>query len=240
LSEDIYLENGVPISRRFGDVYFSKSGGVEETKYVFLEGNRFLERISSSRNEPLSVGELGFGSGLNFFVTLSTWKENPNPCSITFTSLEGYPAERNILESLQKNYPEIQSWKEEWIGIYESKVREYKTSDSIVHWQISEIHPNGRSIFNLDVMFGGVLDCLPKFPIIELWFLDGFSPKKNPEMWSESVFSHIQKKSIPGTTLSSFTSAGFVRTGLSAVGYNIRKQKGFGKKREMILGTFVG
>lgn len=240
MSEDIYLEDGVPVSRQFGDIYFSKLGGVEETKYVFLDGNRFSERISAPRLQPLGIGELGFGSGLNFFVTLDTWKKNPNPCSVTFTSLEGYPAKKSILKSLQSNYPEIPTWPEQWIDSYESKVSEFEHSRSILRWQVSEIHPNARSVFQMDLLFGNVLDCLIEFPMIDLWFLDGFSPKKNPEMWSESVFSQVRKKSKLGTTLSTFTSAGFVRNGLASVGFDIKKQKGFGKKREMIIGSFLG
>ena len=67
-------------------------------------------------------------------------------------------------------------------------------------------------------------------------FLDGFAPAKNPEMWTPELFQAIRRLSDHGTTVATFTAAGIVRNGLKAAGFDIKKTKGFGRKRHMVCG----
>jgi tRNA 5-methylaminomethyl-2-thiouridine biosynthesis bifunctional protein len=74
----------------------------------------------------------------------------------------------------------------------------------------------------------------------DAWFLDGFAPVKNPDMWQAELFSQMARLSNPGTTFATFTSAGTVRRSLQTAGFSVTKQPGFGKKREMLIGQYIG
>jgi tRNA 5-methylaminomethyl-2-thiouridine biosynthesis bifunctional protein len=92
----------------------------------------------------------------------------------------------------------------------------------------------------IDIFHGTASDWFKNFPIksVDHWFLDGFSPARNPEMWTEELFSSMADFSMNGSTLATFTSAGFVRRGLGQVGFSMNRTKGYGKKREMLVGSF--
>lgn len=252
MPEDVYFEEGVPISRKFGDVYFSKQGGVSETTHVFINGNRTKEKLMEAKSEPLVIGELGFGSGLNLFVSLSLWQSLPSPRSVQFISLEGYPLSTAVLWKLKDEFPEIETWENDSVLSYRDKVNEFETmrknedsgsetknEKSQNFWEWTFPHKQTGASFNCRVYFGDILNTLPYFPMIDCWYLDGFSPKKNPEMWTEAVFELLRQKSKRGTTLASFTSAGFIRRALSSLGFEIQKHPGYGRKREMIIGNLV-
>ncbi|TGL69800.1 tRNA (5-methylaminomethyl-2-thiouridine)(34)-methyltransferase MnmD [Leptospira jelokensis] len=236
---EIELKEGVPISLKFGDLYFSKEGGWEESKYVFLEGNRIPESLAKGLKSQYTIGELGFGTGLNFFVTLAFWSNLPNPPGLHFYSLEGFPLPREILQSLNLSFPGKPLWNENLLGGYENAYERWEKNPLERIWKLVIPHPHSPKNFTLEVLFGDVSDCLDHFPSIDFWYLDGFSPKKNPRMWSDETLSKIKTHSHVGTRLATFTAAGFIRRNLEGLGFMIEKQKGFGKKREMLTGVFL-
>lgn len=233
---EIEFKDGVPVSLLFDDVYFSKQGGYEESNYVFLEGNQIPSKLIQSPQSVFCIGELGFGSGLNVFVTLNTWMSLTNPASLAFYSLEGYPLKREILLTLNASYPEKRLWFEDLIFSYESAIILWQQNPDKNSWKYTWTHPTNGNSFTLQVFFGDVGLCLPQFPKIHSWYLDGFSPGKNPDMWSSNTLKEIQKKSEPGTSFATFSSAGFLRRNLKELGFVVEKKKGFGRKREMITG----
>lgn len=232
----IEFKDGVPVSLLFDDVYFSKQGGWEESQFVFLEGNEIQRKWEENENSPFRIGELGFGSGLNAFVTLDTWKLSANPTSVEFVSLEGYPLAINILQSLNESYPNKNLWFEKLILSYESAIQSWKKNPTDNLWTYQWDHPNNQNPFTLYVFFGDIKNCLPNFPEIHAWYLDGFSPGKNPDMWSFESLTLMREKSVPKTSFATFSSAGFVRRNLTELGFVVEKKKGFGRKREMISG----
>ncbi|WP_039927425.1 tRNA (5-methylaminomethyl-2-thiouridine)(34)-methyltransferase MnmD [Leptospira vanthielii] len=232
----IEFKDGVPVSKLFDDVYFSKQGGWEESHFVFLEGNGIQSKWEQSGTSTFRIGELGFGSGLNIFVTLEVWKFTNNPPPVAFISLEGYPLTTNILLTLNTSYPNKNLWFEELIHSYESAIQIWEKDPSENLWTYTWDHPNNQHPFTLQVYFGDIRDCLPKFPEIHSWYLDGFSPMKNPDMWSSDVLKQLREKSVKGTSFATFSSAGFLRRNLAELGFVVEKKKGFGRKREMISG----
>ncbi|EKJ88357.1 tRNA U34 5-methylaminomethyl-2-thiouridine-forming methyltransferase MnmC [Leptospira meyeri] len=232
----IEFKDGVPISLLFDDVYFSKEGGWEESNYVFLDGNSVASKLEKTGKSEFRIGELGFGSGLNLFVTLELWNSLDQPRQTEFISLEGYPLPREVLLSLNYSYPKKVLWIDQLIQSYENALEIWQKDNDRNLWTYTWKHPNLKCFFDLKVFFGDIKHCLPQFPEIDVWYLDGFSPGKNPDMWSQETLGWVKKKSKPGTSLATFSSAGFLRRGLTELGFVVEKKKGFGRKREMISG----
>jgi tRNA 5-methylaminomethyl-2-thiouridine biosynthesis bifunctional protein len=216
----------VPRSEIFDDIYFSPEDGLAETAHVFLNGNTLPE---GWRNKPrFTIAETGFGTGLNF---LSAWKlfdETASPDQhLDFISVEKFPLQaRKIQEYLNH-------WGEFFEGRIEKLCNTYPLP--IPGFHRLSLAPNVQLTLILD-------DANAAFPridaAVDCWFLDGFKPSSNPDMWSEKVFTEMARLSKPGATLATFTSAGFVRRGLAAAGFEVRKVRGFGMKREMTTGVF--
>ncbi|MBL0955322.1 MAG: tRNA (5-methylaminomethyl-2-thiouridine)(34)-methyltransferase MnmD [Leptospira sp.] len=233
----IEMKDGVPVSLSFDDVYFSKEGGWEESRYVFVEGNQIPSRLSASETKLLSIGELGFGTGLNVFVTLDLWLGAENPTSLEYFSLEGYPLTKETLLTLNHSFPDKPLWTKPLLESYEEQFQKWEMDPNQKEWKTEFLHPNGKAKFQVHLFFGDVSECLNEFPIIDFWYLDGFSPNKNPKMWSEDTLSQLRNHSKTGTRFATFTAAGFIRRNLEILGFHIQKQKGFGKKREMLTGV---
>ncbi|TGK87406.1 S-adenosyl-L-methionine-dependent methyltransferase [Leptospira noumeaensis] len=232
----IEFKEGVPVSLLFDDVYFSKAGGWEESNYVFFHGNELESKINGDDPSIFQIGELGFGSGLNLFVTLENWMALQNPRSVTFTSLEGYPLNTEVLLALNKSYPIKNLWFQDLLLSYQTAKLSWEKDKTKNLWVYEWIHNSNKNQFVLNVYFGDILVCLPSFPKVHSWFLDGFSPGKNPDMWSGEVLSILRNKSDKGTSFATFSSAGFLRRNLTELGFVVEKKKGFGRKREMISG----
>lgn len=232
----IKFQDGVPVSLLFDDIYFSKEGGWEESNYVFLEGNNVESKLKNNDSSHLRIGEIGFGSGLNLFVTLEIWESIDSPKPTEFISLEGYPVAKEVFNSLNKSYPEKKIWFEELIQSYEKALEIWQKDNQQNLWTYRWEHPKLQSYFELKVFFGDIKICLPQFPEIDVWYLDGFSPGKNPEMWSQETLNLVKEKSFKGSSFATFSSAGFLRRNLAELGFVVEKKKGFGRKREMISG----
>ncbi|AJE20825.1 bifunctional tRNA (5-methylaminomethyl-2-thiouridine)(34)-methyltransferase MnmD/FAD-dependent 5-carboxymethylaminomethyl-2-thiouridine(34) oxidoreductase MnmC [Azotobacter chroococcum] len=224
-------EHGQPLSRGFGDVYFSRASGLEETRYVFLAHNALPLRFAAlPAGGRLSVGETGFGTGLNFLCAWQLFERTaPADTRLHFVSVERFPLTRADLQKALALWPELAPWADALLAQYVA-----------VHPGFQRfVFAEGRVVLTL--LVGDVLERLPELDArIDAWFLDGFAPAKNPEMWTPALFAELARLSAPGASLATFTSAGFVRRGLNAAGFAMQRVKGFGQKREMLAGRFEG
>ena len=228
-----FNQENTPVSDKFDDVYFSNQDGLAETHYVFLEGNQLWERWVNYQEAHFVIAETGFGTGLNFFAVTTLFREfrQKYPDSplkrLYFISFEKYPLPLDALQQAHLAYPQF------------SRLAQHLQQ----HW-LNPIQGCYRFHFDettLDLWFGDVAENLPQLgdymnSKIDAWFLDGFAPSKNPDMWNEQLYQQIFRFTKPQGTLATFTAASAVRKGLENAGFNINKRKGFGKKRECLSG----
>ncbi len=230
-------DTGVPKSNLFDDVYFSKEHGLKESRYVFLEQNQLPHRWPTFEHDRFVIAETGFGTGLNFLAAWACFFQfrDENPTSklqrLHFISFEKFPLSRNDLEKAHSFWPEL----EKWAALLR---KNYPPALAGCHRLIFE---EGR--ITLDLWFGDINETLPQVwnadeGLVDAWFLDGFSPSKNPQMWERPLFEGMADLAKNTCTLSTFTCAGFVRRGLMDAGFKITKEKGFGIKRNMLCGVF--
>ncbi len=220
--------NGQPYSPDFNDVYFSEGGGLDETEHVFIEPNCLKARFAERHRAHFVIVETGFGSGLNFLLTVRHWLALSQPEQVLFFySVEGLPLKPVDLARAHRAWPEL--------GEYaEALQQQYQVASEGFHrFELFE----GRVC--LILMIGDVEKVLPQLECrVDAWFLDGFAPVRNPSMWSAAVFSQMRRLSYPETTLSSYTAAGEVRRGLAEAGFEVEKIPGHGNKRVMISGRY--
>ena len=228
-----FNEENTPVSDKFDDVYFSNQDGLAETHYVFLEGNQLWERWVNYQEAHFVIAETGFGTGLNFFAVTTLFREfrQKYPDSplkrLYFTSFEKYPLPLDELQQAHLAYPQF------------SHLAQHLQQ----HW-LNPIQGCYRFHFDettLDLWFGDVAENLPQLGDymngkINAWFLDGFAPSKNPDMWNEQLYQQMFRFTKPQGTFATFTAASAVRKGLENAGFDITKRKGFGKKRECLSG----
>ena len=228
-----FNQENTPVSDKFDDVYFSNQDGLAETHYVFLEGNQLWERWVNYQEAHFVIAETGFGTGLNFFAVTTLFREfrQKHPDSplkrLYFTSFEKYPLPLDALEQAHLAYPQFshlaQHLQQNWLNPIQGCYR--------FHFDET----------TLDLWFGDVAENLPQLgdymnSKIDAWFLDGFAPSKNPDMWNEQLYQQMFRFTKPQGTFATFTAASAVRKGLENAGFNITKRKGFGKKRECLSG----
>lgn len=224
-------ERGQPLSRSYDDIYFSQENGLEETRYVFLANNDLAARFAAlADGECLNIGETGFGTGLNFLCAWQLFEQQaPAGARLHFVSVEKYPLHHDDLQRALALWPELAPFSTELLAQYRA------------------IHPGfqrlllagGRVVLTL--MIGDAMEQLPQLDArIDAWFLDGFNPAKNPEMWTPELFAELARLSTAGATLGTFTSAGVVRRALNAAGFQMRRVPGLGKKWEVLKGHFIG
>lgn len=223
----------VPVSRQFGDVYFSKDNGLLETRHVFLKGNDLPERLAALQGfEYFCVGETGFGTGLNILALWQLWQQvRPNNGSrLHAISVEKFPLSKPDLIRALKAWPEL-------APLAEPLIAQYPLAIAGCH---RLTFPDER--FSLDLWLGDAHDMLPlmeKTAQVNAWFLDGFAPACNPELWEEQVFKHIVRLSGYGTSFASFSVAGVLKRGLRAHGIQVSRPRGFGHKREMLKAIWL-
>ena len=217
-----------PRSTQFDDVYFSADGGPDETLHVFLNGNNLP---AAWQGRPrFTIGETGFGTGLNFLLAWELFeKTTQTGAFLDFVSVEKFPMGA---EEIRHG---LAPWAERLEPYLSKMLEQYPI-------RVPGFH---RMVFDnrvaLTLIFDDANDALPEIDgQVDAWFLDGFTPAKNPDMWSEKVFSEIARLSHAGTSFATFTAAGFVKRGLQAAGFTVEKRKGFGRKRDMMAGHFNG
>ena len=228
-----FNQENTPVSDKFDDVYFSNQDGLAETHYVFLEGNQLWERWVNYQEAHFVIAETGFGTGLNFFAVTSLFREfrQKYPDSplkhLYFISFEKYPLPLDTLQQAHLAYPQFshlaQHLQQNWLNPIQGCYR--------FHFDET----------TLDLWFGDIAENLPQLGDymngkIDAWFLDGFAPSKNPDMWNEQLYQQMFRFTKPQGTFATFTAASAVRKGLENAGFNIKKRKGFGKKRECLSG----
>lgn len=222
-------QDGLPFSSRFDDVYFSADSGLEESEHVFLQPNRLAERFAAlGAGESFAVGETGFGTGLSFLCTLKLFERTAPPgASLDFFSVERFPLKDDDLRAALALWPELAADAETLLARWRRRVPGWN------RWSFGRVR--------LTLVLDDVAEALPQLPenAVDAWFLDGFTPAKNPEMWSTQVLAAIARASRAGATISTYTSAGWVRRGLLQAGFDVARAPGFGFKREMLSGALA-
>lgn len=215
-----------PYSEAFGDVYFSRENGRAETEHVFIHANRLPERFSHWREtRPFVIGETGFGTGLNMLCAWACFERHAlRHARLHLISTEKYPLTREELAQALEAWPELAS----------------QTASLLTQWPaavsgIHRLHLTDR--VTLDLHFGDTCERLALLDgQVDAWFLDGFAPAKNPDMWQPELFHTMAARSRPEATFATFTCAGIVKRGLKAAGFRWQKVPGYGRKREMLAG----
>jgi tRNA U34 5-methylaminomethyl-2-thiouridine-forming methyltransferase MnmC len=210
-----WRDDAIPVSRRFDDPYFSLSGGLEETRHVFLAGNGLPARF----RDGFRIAELGFGTGLNLLATLLA---HGGPGHLHYTSFEAFPMLAADVARALSAFPEL-------AGVSGPFIQQWASGATTLHF------PN----LTARIMLGDARDILPTWDgKAEAWYLDGFSPAKNPELWSADVMAEVARHTAPGGTFATYTAAGHVRRALTEAGFTVTRQPGFGRKRHMTTGFF--
>lgn len=207
---DIEWRDGViPVSTMFDDPYFSLDNGMEETRHVFLGGNDLPARF----RDGFHVAELGFGTGLNFLVALQAFRASGCGGRLRFTSFEAYPMAMDDLHAALRAFDGL--------------------PDDLAQLEVFPQHLEGAD-FDLRVVIGDARMTLPAWDgAADAWFLDGFSPAKNPELWSPELMEKVAAHTAQGGTAATYTAAGFVRRGLADAGFEVSRVQGYGRKRHM-------
>lgn len=204
-----WRDGRVPVSTKFDDPYFSLENGMDETHHVFLGGNDLPERFV----DGFHVAELGFGTGLNFLVTLQAFRAAGCGGVLLFTSFEAYPMEMADLHTALRAFDGL--------------------PDVLANATTFPVCLDGPD-FELRVIVGDARETLPTWDgQCDAWFLDGFSPAKNPELWSPELMAQVGAHTGVGGTAATYTAAGFVRRGLTDAGFNVERVSGYGRKRHM-------
>ncbi len=218
--------SGQPFNLQFFDIYFSRENGMAEKEYVFLHNNHLPERWRGKKQ--FVIAETGFGSGLNFLTTVHHWLKSSNDTAcLQYIAIDKFPLSQEDLRQALSHWPQLNHLLSEFILHYPPAVPGFHHIPLFKHRVV------------LTFILGDVETGLKQMSAnVDAWYLDGFSPEKNPEMWTKPVFQKIAGLSKKNTSFSTFTAAGLVRRGLSEVGFNVEKIKGYDQKREMLRGTF--
>ncbi len=215
-----WTEGGVPVSIRFDDPYFSLQGGLDETRHVFLAGNSLPERFVPG----FQIAELGFGSGLNLLATVLAWRDSGTAGVLHYTSFELHPMAAPDLARALAAFPEAEAIAGPFLEAWAAGERRFA-----LHGVFAE------------VVVGDARDTLPRWQgQADAWFLDGFAPAKNPELWSGPLLAEVARHTRPGGTFASYTAAGHVRRALTDAGFAVERRPGFGRKRHMTTGVLRG
>lgn len=218
----IWDDDGTPRSGRFGDIYFSPEDGLAETRAVFLDGCGLPDRFAG--RDHLCVAELGFGTGLNIAALLMLWRDHAElGARLGLFSVEGFPLSRDEAARALSAWPELAPAAEALLAVWPAAT--------------PGLHRMDLPAFNatLDLAVGPVEQGLARWSgLADAWFLDGFSPATNPDMWSPAIMARVAALSSPGARLATFTVAGAVRRGLTEAGFSVEKRPGHGRKRERL------
>lgn len=227
-------DNGVtvPFSSDFGDVYFSKTDGLAESRHVFINGNDLTTRLAHLRNfERFVIGEIGFGTGLNILAIWQLWQQirPDNHSHLHIITTEKFPLSKTDLEQALSVWTELAGLSQQLIANYPPPL----AGCHRLNWFDERL--------TIDLWLGDATSSLSQVTgqgKVDAWLLDGFAPSCNQELWSADLLAQIARLSKPHTTLATFSVAGAVKQGLKHHGFTLAKRKGFGKKREMLTASF--
>lgn len=230
----VFNEFGMPVATEFDDIYFSNDNGLAESRYVFLDQNDLPQRWQNHPRARFVIAETGFGTGLNVLALIQRFLDTaPSHLHLHIVSFEKYPLQVPDMQRAHEQFPELATLAAELRHLYPAP-------EPGCHRRLLAA---GR--ITLDLWFGDLLELLPQWlphgrGTVDAWFLDGFAPDKNPQMWQPELYQAMAKAAAPGSTFATFTAAGTVRRGLQAAGYQVLKVTGYGRKREMLRGTING
>ena len=217
-----WTDGDMPFSPEFGDHFYCREDGRAECGHVFLAGNGLPERWGGGG--PFVIGELGFGTGLNFCETWRVWKEAARG-SLHFISFELHPMDRASINKALSRWPEIDKERLALTAVWPDSPR------GVVRLQLAED-------VALTVVCGDAFASLSaSSEVFDAWYLDGFAPSRNPAMWSEKILKSVHEHTRPGGTFATYAAAGFVRRNLIAAGFQVERRPGFAGKREMLCGS---
>ena len=206
-----WKEGEIPISTRFDDPYVSLESGLEETRHVFVRGNGLPERAV----QGFHIAELGFGTGLNLLATLDALGARG---PVRYTSFEAFPMLDADMARALAAFPMLDA--APLLAAWGSGARQFRLG-----------------MAEVEIIIGDARDTLRAWDgLADAWYLDGFSPAKNPELWSEELIAEVGRHTAPYGTFATYTAAGHVRRALAAAGFEVQRRPGYGRKRHMSTG----
>lgn len=217
-----WRDGTIPHSTRFDDPYYSVHDGRVETDYVFIGGNHLPERWPEINY--CTIAELGFGTGLNFLQTVYRWQNlcTPKQC-LEFISFEQYPLPAQAIVRAISRWPELD-------GLCQKLVNQWRIDLPKITIEFSES-------CQLQIYFADANTALPDLNLAaDAWYLDGFAPAKNPQLWNSNLLQSVYDKTKTGGSFATYCAAGQVRRDLQQVGFEVERIKGFATKREMLRG----
>ncbi|MCB1139101.1 MAG: tRNA (5-methylaminomethyl-2-thiouridine)(34)-methyltransferase MnmD [Leptospiraceae bacterium] len=228
----VQIQGSKVFNEQYQDIYFSSDDGMAESDYVFLQGNDLSGRFSQwNKSRAFQIAELGFGTGLNFVLTRRLFLQKaPKSARLHFISFESHlPSPAMCRRSIA-----LFSDLKQDAALLRKKLRGVLQKDSGCHTL-----DFGR--VRLTLFLGDARQTIHSFEAkCDAWFLDGFAPAKNPELWTSSLLREVRLRCVPGATVSSFTAAGEVRRTLDECGFQVKRISGFGRKKHMIRARLPG
>lgn len=229
LPPSLVWKNGTPVSSAYDDTYYSREDGLAESRYIFLDKNNIPTRLKSASH--FTIAETGFGTGLNFLALWQLWEALPSPRpKLHYITTEKHPLTLDLIREAQQAWPELSGYVAQLTAALPPAIK-----GAHRRWL-------AQGNITIDFLYGDAEEMLTKYHTqraVDAWFLDGFSPAKNPDIWTPTLFLAMAKLSGPETTLATFTAASAVHTGLSEVGFSVEKTSGFGHKRNMVIGAYT-
>ncbi|XPF96005.1 bifunctional tRNA (5-methylaminomethyl-2-thiouridine)(34)-methyltransferase MnmD/FAD-dependent 5-carboxymethylaminomethyl-2-thiouridine(34) oxidoreductase MnmC [Colwellia sp. RE-S-Sl-9] len=248
----IFQDNGAPYSTHFDDIYFDSKTGCDQSKTVFIQANNIVERLKNN-DSLFTIAETGFGTGLNFLLTLEAYKESvlstysdvlstenkkteeKNTHKLHFISVEKFPLSKNQLTQSLQLFPDLAEFYQPFLEQYPDDI------ETVTNKLLSFSFYDGS--VSLSLYLGDATETYtalksPKQGLVDAWYLDGFSPRKNTEMWSLELFEQVARLAKEQSTLSTFTIAGFVRRQLIDVGFRLQKIETSGLKKEVLRAVY--
>jgi tRNA U34 5-methylaminomethyl-2-thiouridine-forming methyltransferase MnmC len=211
-----WRDGAIPVAMRFDDPYFSLAGGLAETRHVFLRGNGLPDRF----RDGFRIAELGFGTGLNLLATVLS---HPGPGRLHYTGFEAFPMAAPDIARALAAFPDL-------APVLPGFLAQWAAGATTLHF------PHLTAC----IVLGDARQTLPGWTgLADAWFLDGFSPAKNPELWSPALMAEVARHTAPGGTFATYTAAGHVRRALAEAGFAVTRGPGFGRKRHMTAGRLV-
>ena len=208
--------DGVPVSRIFHDPYYSFEDGLAETRHVFLAGNDLPDRFAPG----FRIAELGFGTGLNLFAAVLAWRQAGMGGRLCYTGFEAYPLSADEMETALRVFPDVHAVAGPVLDAWEDGQTRILTDD-----------------LDAEILLGDARETLPHWQgLADAWFLDGFAPARNPELWESGLLHAVARHTAPKGTCATYSAAGEVRRGLEAAGFAVSRVPGFGRKRHMTIG----
>ncbi|MCP3969894.1 MAG: tRNA (5-methylaminomethyl-2-thiouridine)(34)-methyltransferase MnmD [Rhodobacteraceae bacterium] len=215
-----WRDGGVPVSTRFDDPYFSFQDGLAETRYVFLAGNGLPGRFRPG----FHIAELGFGTGLNLLAAMAAWQASGQAGRLRYTGFEAFPMAVGDLQRALSRFPELSD----------------QAGPLLTAWQAGAFGFETGTV-RASITIGDARDTLPGWDgAADAWFLDGFAPARNPELWQPDLMAEVARHSGPGATFATYTAAGAVRRALAEAGFAVERLPGYGRKRHMTAGRLPG